>query len=230
MIGRYKPHILHVLKQTIVRLYMRIKFPNAIIEHGVEITSNSKLEGRCKLSKGSSFNGILGYGSNIGDYTKIHGKVGRFCSIAPNVNTIVGLHPYSYPYVSTSPSFYSLLKQCGFTFAKKQCATEFKYADPKCRHPVIIGNDVWIQSYVKIVSGVKIGDGAVVLAGAIVTKDVPPYAIVGGVPATILKYRFEDEDIKFLLSFKWWDKNEKWWKNNWNLLCDFNLLKHSELK
>ena len=73
-----------------------------------------------------------------------------------------------------------------------------------------IGNDVWIGNNVTILSGVDIGDGAVIAAVAVVTKDVPPFAIVGGVPAKILKYRFSDELIKELEQLKWWDKGIDW--------------------
>jgi acetyltransferase-like isoleucine patch superfamily enzyme len=69
----------------------------------------------------------------------------------------------------------------------------------------IIGNDVWIGNSVVIKGGVMIGDGAVVGAVAVVTHDVPAYAIVAGVPATIIKYRFDDEKIRRLLETKWWD-------------------------
>jgi hypothetical protein len=67
-----------------------------------------------------------------------------------------------------------------------------------------IGNDVWIGDRVVIMSGVKIGDGAIVAAGAVVTKDVPPYAIVGGVPARVIKYRFDEKTIHRLLDLQWW--------------------------
>lgn len=71
--------------------------------------------------------------------------------------------------------------------------------------PTIIGNDVAVMTDALILSGVKIGDGAIVGAGAVVTKDVPPYAIVAGNPARILKYRFSEEQIKALLRIRWWD-------------------------
>jgi serine acetyltransferase len=79
---------------------------------------------------------------------------------------------------------------------------------PACKGDIIIGNDVWIGAKSTIMSGVKIGDGAIVAAGALVTKDVEPYSMVGGNPAKHLKYRFDDEDIQGLLEIKWWDWNE----------------------
>jgi len=68
-----------------------------------------------------------------------------------------------------------------------------------------IGNDVWIGARAIVLDGISIGDGAVIAAGAVVTKDVPPYAIVGGVPAKLIRYRFEDDVIQELLKWKWWD-------------------------
>ena len=75
----------------------------------------------------------------------------------------------------------------------------------RCFLPIRIGSDVWIGSHVIVMGGVTIGDGAVVAAGSIVTKDVPPFAIVGGVPAKIIKFRFPSETIKRLLEIRWWD-------------------------
>ncbi|MDL4470788.1 CatB-related O-acetyltransferase [Citrobacter braakii] len=70
-----------------------------------------------------------------------------------------------------------------------------------------IGNDVWIGNDVVLKGGISIGDGAVVAANSVVTKDVPPYAIVAGVPAKIIKYRFESDIIEQLLKIKWWNYN-----------------------
>ena len=78
-------------------------------------------------------------------------------------------------------------------------------ADTHRKGPVRIGNDVWVGAKATILSGVTIGDGAVVAAGAVVVDDVPPYAIVGGVPARVLKFRFSPDVVAQLLAIRWWD-------------------------
>ena len=85
---------------------------------------------------------------------------------------------------------------------------------PSCKGDIIIENDVWIGANSTVMSGIKIGNGAIVAAGSTVTKNVPPYAIVAGNPAKVVKYRFTDEQIKKLLSIAWWDWDEQKIKNN----------------
>lgn len=82
-----------------------------------------------------------------------------------------------------------------------------EYEDSPLRNnsPVLIGNDVWIGANVVILPGVKVGDGAILAAGAVITKDVEPYAVVGGVPAKTIQKRFDDEMIEMFLDIKWWD-------------------------
>ena len=84
---------------------------------------------------------------------------------------------------------------------------------------------MWLGYGTKILEGVTVGDGAVVAAGAVVTKDVPPYAIVGGVPAKVIKYRFSEEDIEYLLKLRWWDKAEEWIKVHAEYFENIELLK-----
>lgn len=81
------------------------------------------------------------------------------------------------------------------------------WADKACdnKGDIVVGNDVWIGFEAVILAGVTIGDGAIIGARAVVTKDVPPYTIVGGVPARPIRKRFSDEDIATLLTLKWWD-------------------------
>jgi acetyltransferase-like isoleucine patch superfamily enzyme len=85
---------------------------------------------------------------------------------------------------------------------------------PSCKGDIIIENDVWIGANSTIMSGIKIGNGAIVAAGSTVTKDVPPYAIVAGNPAKVVKYRFIEEQIEKLLSISWWDWDEQKIRDN----------------
>ena len=93
---------------------------------------------------------------------------------------------------------------------------------PKSNGDVIIGNDVWIGHESTIMSGVKIGDGAVIAANSVVVKDVEPYTIVGGNPAKVIKKRFSDDIINNLLELKWWDWSNEKINENLNILCSNN--------
>lgn len=90
---------------------------------------------------------------------------------------------------------------------------------------IVIGNDVWIGRESIIMPGVKIGDGAIIAACSVVTKDVEPYSVVGGNPARFIKKRFNDELIELLLEFKWWDLPPEKLVTVLPLLCDFDLEK-----
>ena len=118
--------------------------------------------------------------------------IGKFCSIAENVEILLGEN-HRLDWVTTFP-FNTFLQ-------------DYAYIEghPMSKGDVVIGNDVWIGAGVRILSGVTIGDGAVLAASALITKDVEPYTIVGGVPAHMIKKRFSDEIIERLLEIKWWD-------------------------
>ncbi|SFW36982.1 transferase hexapeptide (six repeat-containing protein) [Selenomonas ruminantium] len=169
--------------------------------------SSTVMEGNNSIGDNSHIGNCM-----LGAYTYVannciffNTKIGRFCSIASNVISGHGRHP-SRDFVSTSPTFFSTLKQNGVSFVEQNCFEEVL--------PVEIGNDVWIGANVFISDGTKIGDGAIVGAGAVVTEDVPPYAIVGGVPAKLIRYRFNEEQIRFLLDDRWWEKSEDELKEN----------------
>jgi len=130
--------------------------------------------------------------------------IGKFCSIGPDVKVGLGIHPTDY--FTTFPAFYSTQKQCQVSFTDKDHYKELS--------ETLIGNDVWIGENATILSDISIGDGAIVAAGAVVTKDVEPYTIVGGVPAKLIKYRFDENKRKELLSLKWWDNEIEWILNN----------------
>lgn len=206
-------NIISIINNSITRLAFRKK--GVIIAHSSVVSKESILESGSKICKHVIFSGSLGYGSYISNNCNIWAKVGRFCSIGSNVNTLYCTHPFKPPYVSTSPMFFSTLKQTGETFATEQFFTEFT------NHP-IIENDVWIGSNVLIIGEVHIQDGAVISAGSVVTKDVPAYSIVAGVPAKIIGYRYSEDTILKLLKIKWWNKDKDWLKSNWKLFANIN--------
>lgn len=162
-------------------------------------------------------NSSLGDFSYIGEFTKIrNAEIGKFTCIGPNVLMGLGEHP-SHTFTSIHPIFYSTIGQVGLTFADQNYFNEFPTR-------ITIGNDVWIGANVIISKTVKIGDGAIIASGSIITKDVPPYSIVGGVPAKHLKNRFDDSQIKFLTEYKWWDKDISWLKRNYKYMHDIQKL------
>lgn len=214
--------LLQIALSLFYSIVLRVK-NDCILSPLCHINSKTKLEGRNKIGKSYVSNSSVGYASYIGDGCKLSNcQIGRFCSIGSNVKAIIPTHPLS-GFVSMHPAFFSLKKQAGFTFVEEQKFNESIYFDEEHKIAVNIGNDVWIGDDVTILGGVNIGDGAAIATGAIVTKDVPPYSVVGGIPAKVIKKRFSEEDIEFLLSFKWWNKNNDWIKAEVN---NFEDIKH----
>jgi acetyltransferase-like isoleucine patch superfamily enzyme len=139
----------------------------------------------------------------------IGSRIGKFCSIAENLQFIMrGSHMMNW--VTTYPF-------------QVVWGMDVPLHDLPPHSPISIGNDVWIASSVKIKQGVKIGDGAVLATECFVTKDVPPYAVVGGNPAKIIKYRFTEEQIKDLLEIRWWNWNDEEIKKIVPLLVSDNI-------
>lgn len=217
------------IRSFIKTVYYKLFVPSSVrIPLSAILDNKVSFEGCCQLHPYVKFCGRLVYGSYIGPYSKISAHIGRFTSIASYVCTVAGRHAYQAPFATTCPMFFSLNpnhSQSGSTFATEQMFEELKFAVPEKQLDVEIGNDVWIGERAMLIGGVHIADGAIVLAGAVVTKDVPPYAIVGGVPAKIIRYRYDKETISFLLQTQWWNNTEEWFKENWILLTDIDQLK-----
>lgn len=130
-------------------------------------------------------------GASIGE-----GEIGAFCSIGPDA-IVGGLGRHPSKWLTTHPAFYSLARQAGDSFSDEDYFPE--------NAPVVIGNDVWVGARAILLDGVAIGNGAIVAAGCVVTKDVPPYAVVGGTPARVIRYRFSAETIEQLERWQWWN-------------------------
>jgi acetyltransferase-like isoleucine patch superfamily enzyme len=122
-------------------------------------------------------------------------KIGAFCSMANNINIFLGGN-HRTDWITTFPF--------GHIYQDELGGSDI-LGHPSTKGDVVIVNDVWIGSSVTIMSGIHIGDGAVLSANACVVKDVAPYHIVGGNPAKSLKQRFEDDIVETLLRLNWWD-------------------------
>lgn len=135
-------------------------------------------------------------------------EIGSFCSIAAGVSIYVGMQGrHTTDFLSTYP--------INMIFGVPSDAGISKAISGNLN--VVIGNDVWIGRDSLILAGVTIGDGAVIGTRSVVTKDVPPYAIVGGVPAKVIRYRFSPEIIDLLLELKWWEWSDEKIKENRDL-------------
>ncbi len=214
------------LKHFLLYLYhkhrnrSKVRFP-----YSARLSRHCVFEGINSIGDKTSFYGNMGLGSYIGAGCHISADIGRFSSLGNRISQIVESHPYKEPFVTTSPMFFSQKKQNGHTFASRNMFEEYRFYDKKRMIAFSIGNDCWIGNDVCFIGGVQIGDGAVVLSRAIVTKDIPPYAIAGGIPAKVIGYRYNDETIDFLLNLKWWNKDINWLNENWELLTNLSALK-----
>ena len=179
---------------------------------------NYSLSPKLKLGKYSMIRkGSEVYNVILGDYSYISGPnsyvedaiIGKYCSIARNV--IIGVSGHNYEWVTTSPIITS--KSYGFI--------NENVLEPQKEIPVI-GNDVWVGLNVVIMRGVVVGDGAVIAAGSIVTKNVEPYSIVAGTPANHIKFRFNTDQINDLKAIKWWDWNVEKIKKNSELFYNID--------
>lgn len=197
-----------MLKKIIKKMIIKCRYLSKIkLAHNTNITINSKFEGHNYLGANSSFDGILGFASYIGENCSISGKIGKYCSIASNVSIVNGFHPTN-TCISSHPAFYSTNNCVKLSYVKNNEFKELRFADEEKKYAVIISDDVWIGYGSIILAGIRIGEGAVIAAGSVVTKDVEPYSLVGGNPASIIKYRFDKKTIDKLHQIKWCNLEE----------------------
>lgn len=186
------------MRKIISVIKMLIKVPFNIFNKvsPFSLIRNSKISNKAAILGGGRI-----YNCQINDYSYlgrmcfiVNCEVGKFCSIADNVTVGMAEHPINW--LSTSPVFgkgNNILKE---NFSNHQLPLAKK---------TVIENDVWIGMNVSIKQGVKIGNGAIIGTASVVTKDVPAYSIVAGVPARVIRYRFSDEIINELEQIKWWN-------------------------
>ena len=217
-----KKKLVHLLKAAFNKFFLILfstdDFPKT--KYG-NLTMNKNVLFECQLSEAAKLTSPYDLRQvKVDDYSYIsrnsyvkNTDIGKFCSIGPNFCSGLGIHPTNG--VSTSPMFYSTLKQNGFSLTEVNKVVESKR--------VIIENDVFIGANVTILDGVRICNGAIIGAGAVVTKDIPPYAIAVGVPAKVVKYRFEYDQIEQLQEIEWWDFDQTRLREIEGLFFDLNI-------
>ncbi|MCB9222394.1 MAG: CatB-related O-acetyltransferase [Ignavibacteria bacterium] len=212
--------IKHIIRPFISPLLSNIKVVKYLLRYPTLKIGNNVIISKSIFGRYNSIgsNTTL-FKTHIGDFSYIshnssinNTTIGKYCSIAHNVTIGTASHPTK-EFVSTHPIFFSTLKQCGITYVNQDFYKEFN-------DKITIGNDVWIGMNTIIIKEVNIGDGAIIAAGSIITKDVQPYTIVAGIPGKVIKERFTHDQKQFLLSDKWWNKDEYWIKNNYTLFQD----------
>jgi acetyltransferase-like isoleucine patch superfamily enzyme len=186
------------LRKTIYELRMRRRHPGALIHSGATADPASTISRHAVL-----FAGVNLMESHIGAHTYIQARtrinravVGPFCSIASDVTIGLAAHPTHM--VSSSPVFYDPTQPLPHFYSQEPV---WQASVP----PTQIEADVWIGEGARIKAGLTIGVGAVIGAGAIVTRDIPAYAIAVGVPARVVRHRFKPELRKRLEASRWWE-------------------------
>lgn len=189
--------ICYLIKNIILCFQGVSVYPGARIRH-VTFEENIKV-----------YNNTLLYNSNIGRHTYIqrnctilNTSIGRYCSIAESVKMGLGKHPVS-EYISTHPFCYG---KNSIHWLSKSCPPPDSHTFEETKR-IMIGHDVCLGANTVILDGVTVGNGAIIGAGPVVTKNIPPYAVAAGVPCKVLYYRFNDDTRNKLEKMKWWEKD-----------------------
>lgn len=196
IINRFKRWLTLAVRHTSI-VETEGKLPGDVYLSGAEISGDVRMGEGCRVYRANvSGNVTMGrfvtiWGPNCYIGAHIHGiTIGSFSSIARNVSVQEANHRF----------------ECLSTYhVQRNVFNKPLEQDLVSKGPIVIGNDVWIGANAVVLSGVQIGDGAIVGAGAVVTKNIPPYAIVGGNPARVLRYRFEPPMVEALLQLGWWN-------------------------
>ena len=171
-------------------------YPGASVDKGSSLGRYNVI-----FANTSVINSVLGDHTFIQKNSRIlNADIGKFCSISSRVS--IGLGRHSTTSVSSHPAFYSSSQPVARTFSKTDHYVPFKR--------VTVGHDVWIGENAMVMDGVRIGTGAVIAMGSVVTANVPDYAIVAGNPARVFSSRFDEETREKLLATKWWEMPEDW--------------------
>ena len=202
----------HYIKGIIKNLF------NSRISNISFISANVEVDKTAYIYRGvKAKNAVIGAHTYIAANTDIeNAEIGKFCSIADHCR--IGMSGHSLQYISTSPIFTQKRNALQERWIEEDI---FEHKSEEER--VVLGNDVWVGSHVLINGGVHVGNGACIAAGAVVVKDIPPYAIVGGVPAKIIRYRFSQEVINKLEDIQWWNLSEEELKQHIHLFQKENI-------
>ena len=196
---KYYPKL--VMKRVLKKLFYMVETKNLSQGHLTIIgissgIDNVEFEGENGINYNSEFFGNIrvGYATTLGFHNAFHGDItiGRYCQFGANVAVMSNNHP--------THTLSTYINNRLFSGELMQLVKKGK---------VIIGHDVWVGHGAIILGNVHIGNGAIIAAGAVVTKDVPPYCIVGGVPAKIIKKRFNDNIIQQVEALEWWYKDKE---------------------
>ena len=203
-----------------VNLYFRSWIRDSILRKKVIVgessrVTSSNVEEYVRIDRNNLiYHSSLGRYSYTGPFDMIFkAKIGSFCSISYGVT--IGPPEHDYHKFTTHPFLYDPTYE---VFDKGEILENHKF-----EKKMEIGSDVWIGCNTTILRGCTIGNGAIIGANSLVNKDVPPYAIVAGTPARIIKYRFDNETIEKLLALKWWEWSIEIIKANKSLFVDNNI-------